>query len=482
MNPITIGPYACGRGQPLLVIAGPCVIETEELTLSIAGCLKQISAELSLPLIFKASFDKANRTSVDSYRGPGMSEGLAMLAQVKQSTGLPVTTDIHLPEQAGPAAEVCDLLQIPAFLARQTDLLAAAARTGRPVHVKKGQFVAPWDMKHVVGKLQAAGCQNILLGERGTFFGYGRLVNDLRAIPQMQSLGVPVIFDATHSVQEPGGLGAATGGNREMVEPLARAAVAIGADGLFFETHPQPDRSPSDGPNMIPLDQFAAVLRRLLQTSSCRGGNLMNRRVSQSDRLSCCGRSVLLLALAVALFSQSGCQPAGGRATKLTNRTTAALRNGPKTCSRFALENLNHLEDNDCEEMLRSTVERIDRLEHPNIAPGVLPPDNLLASWPEPDMLRQVVSRLNQWVDTQDKPEPVEARPHAGRLAQRTCPAADGGESGHAHFTSYDGYMLMEAVWLRDAVALEVGRRQFGRRAARGPQPVRLDHSQYPGR
>jgi 2-dehydro-3-deoxyphosphooctonate aldolase (KDO 8-P synthase) len=264
LNPVTIGPYYCGRGQSLLVIAGPCVIETEELTLAIAARLKAISDELSLPIVFKASFDKANRTSVDSYRGQGMRDGLAILARVKQATGLPVTTDIHLPDQAQCAAHVCDLLQIPAFLARQTDLLAAAGSTGRPVHVKKGQFLAPWDMKHVIGKLRAAGCQNIVLGERGTFFGYGNLVNDMRSIPQMQSLGVPVIFDATHSVQEPGGLGASTGGNREMVEPLARAAVAIGADGLFFETHPDPDRSPSDGPNMIPLDQFAAVLRRML--------------------------------------------------------------------------------------------------------------------------------------------------------------------------------------------------------------------------
>ncbi len=246
------------------MIAGPCVIETEELTLSIALRLKEISDELSLPLVFKASFDKANRTSVDAYRGPGLHEGLAILARVKQSSGLPVTTDIHLPEQAAPAAEVCDLLQIPAFLARQTDLLVAAARTGRAVHVKKGQFLAPWDMKHVVGKLQASGCQNIVLGERGSFFGYGRLVNDMTSISQMQSLGVPVVFDATHSVQQPGGLGSATGGNRAMVEPLARAAVAMGADGLFFETHPEPDHSPSDGPNMVPLAQFAALLRRLL--------------------------------------------------------------------------------------------------------------------------------------------------------------------------------------------------------------------------
>jgi 2-dehydro-3-deoxyphosphooctonate aldolase (KDO 8-P synthase) len=264
LNPITVGPYTCGSGQRLFVIAGPCVIESPVLTVSIAVRLKQIADELALPLIFKASFDKANRTSGDSFRGLGHCEGLEVLAAVKRETGLPVTTDIHLPDQAGPTAEVCDLLQIPAFLCRQTDLLAAAARTGRAVHVKKGQFVAPWDMKHVVGKLQSSGCQNILLGERGSFFGYGRLVNDMRSIPQMQSLGVPVVFDATHSVQEPGGLGNATGGNRAMVEPLARAAVAIGADGLFFETHPDPDRSPSDGPNMIPLDQFAAVLRRLL--------------------------------------------------------------------------------------------------------------------------------------------------------------------------------------------------------------------------
>lgn len=263
-NPATIGRYRCGRGHPLLVICGPCVIEDEALTLSIARRLQQIAAELPVQLVFKASFDKANRTSVDSYRGPGLQTGLQVLAQVKESTGLPVTTDIHEPAQAGPVAETCELLQIPAFLARQTDLLVAAARTGRAVHVKKGQFLAPWDMKHVIAKLAAAGCRQILLGERGTFFGYGRLVNDMRAIPQMQALGVPVVFDATHSVQEPGGLGTATGGNRAMVEPLARAAVALGVDGLFFETHPSPDEAPSDGPNMVPLDQMAGLLRRLL--------------------------------------------------------------------------------------------------------------------------------------------------------------------------------------------------------------------------
>jgi 2-dehydro-3-deoxyphosphooctonate aldolase (KDO 8-P synthase) len=263
-NPVTIDRYRCGRGQPLLVIAGPCVIESEELTLSIAARLAEIAAGLSLPLVFKASFDKANRTSVASYRGPGMERGLAILHRVKEATGLPITTDIHEPRQAGPAAEVCDLLQVPAFLARQTDLLLAAAATGRPVHVKKGQNLAPWDMRNVVEKLETGGCRQILLGERGTFFGYGRLVNDMRSIPQMQALGVPVIFDATHSVQEPGGLGTSTGGNRAMIEPLARAAVALAADGLFFETHPHPETALSDGPNMVPLDEMAGLLRRLL--------------------------------------------------------------------------------------------------------------------------------------------------------------------------------------------------------------------------
>lgn len=263
-NPATIGPYRCGRGQPLLVIAGPCVIESEALCLSIAAELKRIATAMPVHVVFKASFDKANRTSVESPRGPGLSAGLAVLERVKQATGLPVTTDIHLPEQAQEAARVCDLLQVPAFLSRQTDLLLAIAATGRPVHVKKGQFLAPWDMRHVVAKLESGGCRNILLGERGTFFGYGRLVNDMRAIPQMQALGVPVVFDATHSVQEPGGLGAASGGNRAMVEPLARAATALGVDGLFFETHPDPDKAMSDGPNMLPLEQMAAVLGRLL--------------------------------------------------------------------------------------------------------------------------------------------------------------------------------------------------------------------------
>jgi len=263
-NPAQIGPYSVGPGRPLLLIAGPCVLETEALALEIAHRLAEISSRHDVSLVFKASFDKANRTSGDSFRGLGLDAGLAMLDSVRRATGLPVTTDIHESCQAAPAAKVCEVLQIPAFLARQTDLLAAAAATGRAVHVKKGQFMAPSDMRHVVAKLAGSGCNNIMLCERGTFFGYGRLVNDMQAIPLMQSLGVPVVFDATHSVQQPGGLGDKTGGNRAMVEPLARAAVAIGCDGLFFETHPDPMSSPSDGPNMVPLDQFEAMLERLL--------------------------------------------------------------------------------------------------------------------------------------------------------------------------------------------------------------------------
>jgi 2-dehydro-3-deoxyphosphooctonate aldolase (KDO 8-P synthase) len=247
------------------LIAGPCVIEGAEPTLEIARRLAELARELPVSLVFKASFDKANRTSLDSFRGVGLNEGLRILARVREETGLPVTTDIHESQQAAPAAEVCELLQIPAFLCRQTELLAAAAETGRAVNVKKGQFLAPADMRHVLAKLLAFGCRNVLLCERGTFFGYGRLVNDMGALPEMRRLGAPVVFDATHSVQQPGGLGGATGGNRALVEPLARAATAVGVDGLFFETHPDPDRSPSDGPNMVPLADFGPLLRRLLR-------------------------------------------------------------------------------------------------------------------------------------------------------------------------------------------------------------------------
>jgi 2-dehydro-3-deoxyphosphooctonate aldolase (KDO 8-P synthase) len=263
VEPVSIGSHRCGPGNPLLIIAGPCVIETESLAMHIAESLVKITNRLGLPFVFKASFDKANRTSGKSFRGPGMDDGLKVLEKIHRELGVPVTTDVHLPDQANAVAEVCQLLQVPAFLARQTDLLVAVAQTGRPINVKKGQFMAPGDMQYVLEKTRQNGGGGTLLCERGTFFGYGRLVNDMQSIPLMQSLGAPVIFDATHSVQQPGGLGGATGGNRAMVEPLARAATAIGADGLFFETHPEPEKSPSDGPNMIPLAEFEAVLSRL---------------------------------------------------------------------------------------------------------------------------------------------------------------------------------------------------------------------------
>lgn len=268
LNPVPIGPYRCGRGQSLLLIAGPCVMEDavrgKHFTLSIATRLREITEGLPVQLVFKASFDKANRTSVTSYRGPGLEEGCRILEEIRRQTELPVTTDIHDRSQADPVSQTCDLLQIPAFLARQTDLLTAAAGTGVPVHVKKGQFMAPEDMRHVVGKLESAGCDRILLCERGTFFGYGRLVCDMTSLPRMRQLGCPVVFDATHCVQEPGGLGGATGGNRRLVEPLARAATAVGVDALFFETHPDPESAKSDGPNMVPLEAFGPMLRRLL--------------------------------------------------------------------------------------------------------------------------------------------------------------------------------------------------------------------------
>ena len=249
--------------KPLTIIAGPCVIESRDLTLKIAWRLKEVSDQLQLPLVFKASFDKANRTSGSAFRGLGMEAALDIFRDVGLETGLPTTTDVHLPEQCAPVAEVCDLLQIPAFLARQTDLLLAAGRTGKPVNVKKGQFMAPGDMRYVVDKLNLAGAGGVLLCERGTFFGYGRLVNDMQSLSIMRGLGVPVVFDATHSVQQPGGLGGATGGNREFVWPLARAAVAAGVDAVFLETHPDPDQSPSDGPNMVHLADVEVLLRQL---------------------------------------------------------------------------------------------------------------------------------------------------------------------------------------------------------------------------
>lgn len=245
------------------VIAGPCVLESEEVALSCARHLADISSRLGIPLVFKSSFDKANRTSITSYRGPGMDQGLSWLRKVKEETGLPVVTDIHLPEQAAPVAEVADVLQIPAFLCRQTDLLVAAAGTGRIVNIKKGQFLAPWDMKNAVGKVREAGGDKIWLTERGASFGYNNLVVDMRSIPELQSLGAPVIMDATHSVQLPGGQGTSSGGQRQYVPVLARAAVAAGADGVFMEVHPDPDHAMCDGPNSWPLDQAEGLLQTL---------------------------------------------------------------------------------------------------------------------------------------------------------------------------------------------------------------------------
>jgi 2-dehydro-3-deoxyphosphooctonate aldolase (KDO 8-P synthase) len=268
--PAMIGRHRCGPGQPLTVIAGPCVIETPDLCLTIAEALAVLASRLPIQVVFKASYDKANRTSGGSFRGPGIDAGLAVLDRVRQATGLPVTTDVHLPDQATAAGQVCDMLQIPAFLCRQTDILLAAAATGRAINVKKGQFVAPGDMRHAVAKLLAGGCHDILLCERGTFFGYGRLVNDFTGLAVMRSFGVPVIFDATHSVQQPASLGGATGGDRRLVEPLARAAAAVGVDGVFFETHPDPDSSPSDGPNMVPLADLGGVLERVLRIHEAR--------------------------------------------------------------------------------------------------------------------------------------------------------------------------------------------------------------------
>jgi 2-dehydro-3-deoxyphosphooctonate aldolase (KDO 8-P synthase) len=264
-QPVAIGNVVCGPGHPLVWITGPCVIESHDLTLRIAETLRDLAERLALPLIFKASFDKANRTSGKSFRGPGLHEGLKTLEAVKRRTGLPVTTDIHEAHQVEAAAEVIDLIQVPAFLARQTDLVQAAGRTGRAVNVKKGQFMAPWDMKHVVAKMEEVGNRRLLLTERGASFGYNALVSDMRSILWMQELGCPVIFDATHSVQMPGGKGDRSGGDRRMVPYLARAAVAAGCDGLFLETHPHPDEALSDGPNMIALENLPALVRCCLR-------------------------------------------------------------------------------------------------------------------------------------------------------------------------------------------------------------------------
>lgn len=247
------------------LIAGPCVIESEENVMLIAETVKGIAERLDLDYYFKASFDKANRTSISSYRGPGIEKGLEILQKVKDTYGLKICTDIHEPWQAEKAAQVADIIQIPAFLCRQTDLLVAAAKTGKTINIKKAQFLAPWDMKNVVTKVEESGNHNIMLCERGTSFGYNTLVVDMTGIVEMKKFGYPVVMDATHSVQKPGGKGNATGGNREYVEPLAKAAIAAGADALFFEVHPDPDHALSDGPNMVKLDEFEGLLKRVIK-------------------------------------------------------------------------------------------------------------------------------------------------------------------------------------------------------------------------
>ncbi|PZQ11559.1 MAG: 3-deoxy-8-phosphooctulonate synthase [Ancylobacter novellus] len=261
---VEIGSVRFGNELPIALIAGPCQMESRAHALEVASALKEITAKLGIGLVFKTSFDKANRTSANAERGIGLEAALPVFAEIRESLGLPTLTDVHDAHQCAPVAEAVDVLQIPAFLCRQTDLLLAAAATGRVVNVKKGQFLAPWDMKNVVAKLTGAGNPNVLLTERGASFGYNTLVSDMRALPEMAKTGAPVIFDATHSVQQPGGQGTSSGGQREYVGVLARAAVAVGVAGLFIESHPDPDHAPSDGPNMVALKDMPALLERLM--------------------------------------------------------------------------------------------------------------------------------------------------------------------------------------------------------------------------
>ena len=260
---VTIGPVAFANDRPLALIAGPCQLESRQHALEVSQALVEITGKLGIGLVYKSSFDKANRTSISATRGVGLAKGLEILAEIRELRGVPVLTDVHDESQCAPAAEVVDVLQIPAFLCRQTDLLVAAARTGKAVNVKKGQFLAPWDMINVVKKLSESGNDNILVCERGASFGYNTLVSDMRSLPILAKTGYPVIFDATHSVQQPGGLGGASGGQREFVPVLARAAVSIGVAGVFIETHEDPDRAPSDGPNMIALRDLPELLATL---------------------------------------------------------------------------------------------------------------------------------------------------------------------------------------------------------------------------
>lgn len=261
---VALGKVAFGNHLPLSLIAGPCALESRAHALDMAAALSAIAGRLNIGLVFKSSFDKANRTSGSSGRGVGLKQALPIFAEIKERFGLPILSDIHEREQCAIAAEVVDILQIPAFLCRQTDLLVAAAETGRAVNVKKGQFLAPWDMKNVVAKLTSAGGKDVLITERGASFGYNTLVSDMRALPVLRQTGAPVIFDATHSVQQPGGQGGSSGGERQYVAVLARAAVAVGVAGLFIETHENPDSAPSDGPNMVPLSQFEGLISELM--------------------------------------------------------------------------------------------------------------------------------------------------------------------------------------------------------------------------
>jgi 2-dehydro-3-deoxyphosphooctonate aldolase (KDO 8-P synthase) len=270
VNPVQIGGFSLGASSPLALIAGPCVIESEEHAIDLAGRLVDIAGRLRVPYIFKASYDKANRTSGRSFRGPGLDEGLRVLAAIKARFGVLILTDIHEPSHAGPAAEVADVLQVPAFLSRQTDLLTAAARTGRVVNIKKGQFMAPGDMKHAVAKVVDAGNTQVILTERGTSFGYHNLVVDMRAFPIMRALGVPVVFDVTHSLQLPGGGSGVTAGQAEYIEPLAAAGVAAGVDGIFLEVHDDPPRARSDAQNALRLDRLEPLLHQLLAIDTVR--------------------------------------------------------------------------------------------------------------------------------------------------------------------------------------------------------------------
>jgi 2-dehydro-3-deoxyphosphooctonate aldolase (KDO 8-P synthase) len=260
-----IGPLKVSNERPITVFAGPCQMESREHAIEMAAALKEIAQNLGLGLVFKTSFDKANRTSIDGARGMGLEAALPVFAEIRETMGLPIVTDVHNEQQCAAVSEVVDVLQIPAFLCRQTDLLVAAANTGKVIKIKKGQFLAPWDMKNVVAKVLACGNDNILVTERGASFGYNTLVSDMRALPILGAIGCPVIFDATHSVQQPGGQGSSSGGQREFVPVLARAAVAVGVAGLFIETHDNPDKALSDGPNMVPLNQFAELMINLME-------------------------------------------------------------------------------------------------------------------------------------------------------------------------------------------------------------------------